>query len=140
MTTHHYLSHSLHETAQIAATLACTLKAGDVVSLTGDLGSGKTTFIQGLAQELGVGANVPVNSPTYTLINIYMGRLPIYHFDWYRLDSAEQLAEVGFTDYIYGDGVCLIEWGDKFPEHLPESTIQVRMRIVSETERAIEII
>lgn len=134
-----YYSHALADTYKIAADLARSLQKGDIVSLTGELGAGKTSFAQGVAHALGVGPNVPVNSPTYTLVNIYNGHLPIYHFDWYRLASADQLQEIGFYEYAGGEGVCIIEWGEKFSECLPDSTIRVKLRFVSERERQIEI-
>lgn len=125
-------------TRRFAAALATTIAPGTVIALCGPLGAGKTCFVQGLAAGLGVPATVPVNSPTYILMNIYEGgRLPLYHFDWYRLDSADQLAALGLEEYFEGPGVSIVEWADKFPQVLPPSTRWYRCRILDATRREI---
>ena len=97
---------------------------GQVYALVGDLGVGKTVFTKGFAEGLGI--EEPVNSPTFTILQIYEeGRLPLYHFDVYRIEEPEEMEEVGFDDYIYGDGVCLIEWANRIEEILPGETIYV---------------
>ena len=94
---------------------------GQVITLTGDLGVGKTVFTQGLAKGLGI--EEPVNSPTFTIVQVYDGgRLPFYHFDVYRIGDIEEMDEIGYEDYFYGEGVCLIEWADLIRELLPEHT------------------
>lgn len=100
--------------------------AGTVYTLIGDLGVGKTVFTQGFAEGLGIGE--PVNSPTFTILQIYEGgRLPLYHFDVYRIADVEEMEEIGYEDCIYGEGVCLIEWADLIEEILPESRIEVKI-------------
>lgn len=97
------------------------VKPGTVISLVGDLGVGKTVFTQGLAKGLGI--TEPVNSPTFTIVQVYDGgRLPFYHFDVYRIGDIEEMDEIGYEDYFYGEGVCLIEWADLIRELLPEHT------------------
>ena len=101
-------------------------KPGMVISLTGDLGVGKTVFTQGLAKGLGI--EEPVNSPTFTIIQEYEdGRLPFYHFDVYRIGDIEEMDEIGYEDYIYGEGVSLIEWANLIEEILPKERIEIQI-------------
>ena len=101
-------------------------KPGMVIALDGDLGVGKTVFTQGFAAGLGI--EEPVNSPTFTIVQVYEGgRLPFYHFDVYRIGDVEEMDEVGFDDYVMGDGVSLIEWADLIEEILPEKRTEVRI-------------
>jgi len=105
--------------------LAATLRRGDVLALSGDLGAGKTHFVKGLAA--GLGAPASVTSPTFTLLHEYRGgRLPLYHFDFYRLDHADEALRIGLDEYLFGDGVCVIEWAEKFPALLPPHTRWLR--------------
>lgn len=98
--------------------------AGQVYTLTGDLGVGKTVFTQGLARGLGI--KEPVNSPTFTIVQVYEeGRLPFYHFDVYRIGDIEEMEEIGYEDYFYGEGVCLIEWANLIEELLPDQVISI---------------
>ena len=100
------------------------VKPGTVISLVGDLGVGKTVFTQGLAKGLGITESV--NSPTFTIVQVYDGgRLPFYHFDVYRIGDIEEMDEIGYEDYFYGEGVCLIEWADLIREILPEQMCRV---------------
>ncbi len=123
-----------------ASALAAGLRRGDVLALTGDLGAGKTHFSKGITA--GLGATSPVTSPTFTLIHEYLGgRLPVYHFDFYRLDDEDEALKIGLDEYLDGDGVCLIEWADKFPALLPAHTRWFRFthqpdgaRLIEETE------
>lgn len=125
-------------TRRFAAALATTIAPGTIIALSGPLGAGKTCFVQGLAMGLGVPVTVSVNSPTYILMNIYEGgRLPLYHFDWYRLDDATQLTALDLEEYLEGPGVCIIEWADKFPQVLPPSTRWYRCTILDATRRDI---
>ena len=97
---------------------------GQVITLTGDLGVGKTVFTQGLAKGLGI--EEPVNSPTFTIVQVYdEGRLPLYHFDVYRIGDIEEMEEIGYDDYFYGNGICLIEWANLIEEILPEQIIEI---------------
>ena len=115
---------SPEETFRVGMRLGQKAAAGQVFTLTGDLGVGKTVFTQGLAR--GPGNVEPVSSPTFTIVQVYdEGRLPFYHFDVYRIGDVEEMDEVGFDDYIMGDGVSLIEWADLIEEILPEKRTEV---------------
>ena len=119
-------SFSREDTLQIAYQMAQNAQPGQVYALIGDLGVGKTVFTKGFAEGLGI--EEPVSSPTFTILQIYEeGRLPLYHFDVYRIEEPEEMEEVGFDDYVYGDGVCLIEWAGRIEEILPEETIWVKI-------------
>lgn len=115
---------SAKDTYDIARKLGEKACAGDVVCLIGDLGVGKTLFSQGFAKGLGIEESV--NSPTFTIVQVYdEGRIPFYHFDVYRIEDSEEMEEVGFSDMIYGEGVCLIEWADMISDILPEHYINI---------------
>src|SRR3954465_7343158 len=110
-----FISKSVEETIAAGSRYGREARPGDVFALTGDLGAGKTQFVKGFVA--GIGSDADVTSPTFTLIHEYSGgRLPVYHFDFYRLDSAEAVLRLGFDEYVGGDGVCLIEWADRFRE------------------------
>ena len=117
---------SPEETFQLGEELGRKAVPGPVFTLTGDLGVGKTVFTQGLAKGLGI--EEPVNSPTFTIVQVYEeGRLPFYHFDVYRIGDVEEMEEVGFDDYVMGEGVSLIEWADLIEEILPEKRTEIRI-------------
>ena len=126
-------------TAALGKSLGPLLFPGAVVALIGPLGAGKTTFVRAVAEGMGVKNLAAVNSPTFTLIHEYPARLPIYHFDAYRLVTAEQFEGLGIEEYFAGDGVCLIEWADKFLELLPDERLEIRIQRVSETMRMWEV-
>lgn len=112
------------ETFELGRSLGEQAKPGDIYTLNGDLGVGKTVFSQGLAKGLGIAE--PISSPTFTIVQVYEeGRLPFYHFDVYRIGDAEEMEEIGYQDYFYGNGICLIEWADLIREILPEKAIPV---------------
>lgn len=118
--------------------LGKTLEGGSVVALCGELGSGKTHFSKGVVS--GLGANDLVNSPTFSLVNEYRsGRLPVFHFDFYRLDSAEELVRIGWDDYLDEEGVLLVEWADKFPELLPDNALHFRIELGKGENRTLLI-
>lgn len=112
------------ETYALGKKIGEMAKPGTVLSLVGDLGVGKTVFTQGLAKGLGIAE--PINSPTFTIVQVYEeGRLPFYHFDVYRIGDIEEMDEIGYEDYFYGDGVCLIEWANLIEEILPENIVRI---------------
>ncbi len=124
-------------TKQLATTLAPYLRAGDVVVLSGDLGAGKTQFVQGVAAGLGVRA--AVTSPTFNiLLSYHEGSLPLYHFDLYRLDDAGELEDTGFFETIDGDGASFVEWGDKFPEALPYGYLDICIAAEADGNRLVQ--
>lgn len=117
-------THSAEETYELGKKTGGAARAGQVYSLIGDLGVGKTIFTQGFAAGLGI--TEPVNSPTFTILQIYdEGRLPFYHFDVYRIGDIDEMDEIGYEDCFYGEGVCLIEWADLIEELLPENTVRI---------------
>lgn len=133
------ISKSIDETIALGAKLAGKLKKGGCVALIGDLGSGKTVFTKGIARGLGVKNARYVNSPTFVIIKEYRGKLPLYHFDLYRLDHHTTLDEMNYEEYFYGDGVTVIEWADKIRELLPPKRIEVKLSVIDEDKRKIEI-
>jgi len=131
-------THSPEETRSLASALAARLKPGDVLALHGDLGAGKTCFIQGLARALDV--DQPVSSPTYTLVNEYKGTLPLYHIDLYRLRHADEALDFGLDEYLDGAGITAIEWAERAEQVLPARTIHVRLRHGrDENEREVRV-
>lgn len=121
-----YDSFSEKETFDIAKKLAEKAQPGEVYCLSGDLGVGKTVFTKGFAAGLGI--QEPVSSPTFTIVQIYEeGRLPLYHFDVYRIEDIEEMEEIGYEDCFYGEGVCLVEWAELIKEILPEHCKKIRI-------------
>lgn len=132
------LSQSPQQTQKLAQRLASSLRAGDLLVLTGDLGAGKTTFVQGLARGLGV--KDLITSPTFTIIREYYGTLPLYHFDLFRLEHPRELEDLGYEEYFNGEGVVVIEWGDKAKKLLPEDSLVIEFhRSLREKERLLKI-
>ena len=103
--------------------LAGLLFPGSILTLEGELGAGKTTFTKGIGKGLGI--KKVINSPTFTIVKVYQGKLPLYHFDVYRIGDIEEMEEIGYDDYFFGQGICLIEWADLIEEILPEKLIKV---------------
>jgi tRNA threonylcarbamoyladenosine biosynthesis protein TsaE len=117
---------------------AAELRAGDVLALDGDLGAGKTQFCKGLAA--GLEATEEVTSPTFSLVQEYRsGRLPLYHFDWYRLETAEELSALGWEDYLDEEGLLVVEWAEKFPGMLPRHAIHLRFDIIPDGLRHVHV-
>lgn len=115
---------SPQETFLVGKELAMTTEPGQVFTLIGDLGVGKTVFTQGMAEGLGI--EEPVNSPTFTIVQVYEeGRMPFYHFDVYRIGDVEEMDEIGYEDYFYGEGLCLIEWANLIEEILPDTYTEI---------------
>ena len=132
------ISHSVEETQALGANLAQAAQAGDAILLVGDLGAGKTHFAQGFASGLGI-EEVPT-SPTFNLVFQYIGgRLPLYHFDLYRLDNPEQLEDIDYYGITEGDGVSLVEWGDKFEEAAPDDCLVMDFSVLPDGAREITL-
>ena len=132
-----YISHSPLETETIGAALGKVIPAGTVIAYRGDLGAGKTAFTRGLAR--GLGYQEPVTSPTYTVCNEYLGgRLPLFHFDMYRLRSAEDLWDIGWDDYLDRGGICAVEWSENVDEAM-ENAIYVTIEKTGEESRRITL-
>ena len=122
-----YITHSPDETRALGRTLAQALQGGAVVAFTGDLGAGKTAFVSGMAEGLGIEERV--TSPTFTIVNEYEGgRLPLFHFDMYRLGSADELFHIGWEDYLARNGVCAVEWSENVEDALDDDAIRVEIR------------
>ena len=115
---------SADDTFKLGEDIGKAAEPGEVITLTGDLGTGKTVFVQGLAKGLGI--DDYINSPTFTIVQIYEnGRLPLYHFDVYRIEDESEMYETGLDDYMYGDGVCVIEWAEMISDLLPEKRTEI---------------
>lgn len=128
------ISHKPEKTFALGGELSAELRAGDVVALLGALGAGKTQFVKGLAAGLGYAGEV--TSPTFTLLHEYAGgRVPLYHFDFYRLETAGETATLSLEEYLEGDGVCVIEWAGKFPDLLPPHTRWFELAILPDDRR-----
>ena len=127
-----FLSHSTQETEAIGEELAQKLCGGDVLAFTGSLVMGKTAFTRGLAR--GLGCRGRVTSPTFTIVNEYEGRTPLFHFDMYRLGSSDELFDIGWDDYLARGGVCAVEWSERVFDALPEDTIFVDIARTDEHE------
>ena len=132
------ITHSPGETRAFGERLARQLRAGDVLLLQGNLGAGKSELTRGIARGLGV--TDTVTSPSFTILNVYEdGRVPLYHFDWYRLQSAEELYEMGMDEYLGGDGVAVVEWPSQCPEAIPEDCLEVAIEPLGESERRLTL-
>ena len=130
-----YITHSPEETESVGEALGKVLKAGTVIAYKGDLGAGKTAFTRGLAR--GLGCKELVTSPTYTIVNEYLGgRLPLFHFDMYRLNSSDDLFDIGWEDYLERDGVCAVEWSENVEDAM-ENPLVITIEKLSDEERNI---
>lgn len=119
-----YETFSPEETHALGKEIGASAEPGEVYTLTGDLGVGKTVFTQGIAEGLGI--TEPVSSPTFTIVQVYEGgRMPFYHFDVYRIGDIEEMDEIGYEDYFYGDGLCMIEWANLIEDILPEARHEI---------------
>jgi tRNA threonylcarbamoyladenosine biosynthesis protein TsaE len=131
------ITDSAAATQAVGTVLAGIVSAGDVVLLTGDLGAGKTQFTKGLAAGLGVAEQI--TSPTFNILLVHQGRIPLYHLDLYRLLDAAQLEDIDYWGTLEADGVSVVEWGDRFAEAVPAECLIVRLRVVGDDERDLEI-
>ena len=131
------ITNNAAETRELGTRLAEKLKAGDVILLEGELGAGKSELARGVARGLGV--TETVTSPSFTILNVYeSGRIPLYHFDWYRLESAEELYELGMDEYLGGNGIALVEWPAQCPDAVPEKCLRIKISATGENSRRIE--
>jgi tRNA threonylcarbamoyladenosine biosynthesis protein TsaE len=131
------MTYSAEDTRTLGRHLGRRAVKGDIIACCGPLGAGKTTLIQGYAEGLEVGAEAYVRSPTFTLMHEYHGRLPLFHFDFYRLSQASEAYDIGFEEYCEAGGVVVVEWAEKFPEILPVNHLELAIRIVSTQRRLI---
>ena len=132
------ITHSPNETRALGFALAQRLHPGDVLLLYGDLGAGKSELTRGIAQGLGV--TETVTSPSFTILNVYeSGRMPLYHFDWYRLQSSDELWEMGMEEYLGGDGLAVVEWPTQCPEAIPARYLRIEITQLDETSREVRI-
>ena len=127
------------ETQALGEKLGKTLKPGDIIALIGDLGTGKTCLTQGIARGVGIAPGEVVSSPSYILINEYNGKIPIYHVDLYRLETAAEITDLGLSEYIEGDGICIIEWAERITDGLPDTYIKIYITWEDENTRSIKI-
>jgi len=138
MKTQKFISKSSEETIDFGKRLAKSLKKGDIICFFGDLGSGKTTLIKGIAQGLNI-SHTEVNSPTFVFMNIYQGRLPLFHFDLYRLDDIDGIRSIGADEFLYGDGISVVEWADRFGVLMPDEYLRVDLNHKKMDERVIQL-
>ena len=130
------ITNSASETRALGEKLASRLRTGDVVILEGELGAGKSELARGIAK--GIGVKEKVTSPSFTILNVYeSGRCPLYHFDWYRLESEDELYELGMDEYLGGDGIAVVEWAERCPEAVPEGSVRIRLEVIGEENRKI---
>ena len=131
-----FISNSPEETESFGRQFAGSVKPGEVLALVGELGSGKTQFVKGIAT--GLNSATTATSPTFTLVHEYSGgRLPIYHFDFFRINDRQSAERLGLDEYFFGDGVAIVEWADKFSDLIPDSARWISFETKSETQRAI---
>ena len=132
-------SNAASVTRAIGERLAGKLQPGDVLLLRGNLGAGKSELTRGIARGLGIEGVIP--SPSFTILNVYTeGRIPLYHFDWYRITSVEELYEMGMDEYIGGDGICVIEWPDNGREAIPDTYLEIFLDPTGDTQREIRLV
>jgi len=133
-----FFSESAQETIRLGTRLSNCLKKGDIVCLFGDLGSGKTTFTKGIARGLKINPN-KVNSPTFVLMNAYQGKHPLFHFDFYRLNTSAEITAIGYEDFFYDNGITVIEWPQRLGRLLPKDYLHVKLSRKGERQRLIQI-
>lgn len=131
------ITKSEEETMKIGTAIGEKLGPGDIISLNGDLGAGKTYITKGIAKGLEV--DDYITSPTFIIVNQYEGRIPLYHFDVYRINDIDEMYEIGFDEYLYGNGVCIIEWGKIVEELLPDYAIKIDINKIDDNTREIVI-
>ena len=133
-----FISHSPEETQRFGKKIGHLARAGDVILLVGNLGAGKTCLTQGIAWGLDIGGYA--RSPSFVVVNEYRGRLPMYHIDLYRLDNIAEIANLGLDDYLYGKGLCVVEWADKALDLMSPQNLLIKIDLLGENERKLELI
>ena len=131
------ITNSEEETTAVGSKIGKLAKAGDVIAMFGGLGAGKTAFVRGLAGGMGIDARV--SSPTFTIVNEYNGKVPLFHFDMYRLSSSDELFEIGWEDYLDRGGVCVVEWSENVEDIFPPETMKITIDKLDENRRKITI-
>ena len=131
------ITNNAEETIAVGEKLGASMDSGDVIALYGDLGAGKTTIIRGIAQGLGISSRV--TSPTFTIVNEYPGKIPLFHFDMYRIADKDELFEIGWDEYLERDGICIVEWSENIEGAFPPGTIRIRIDKLDENKRSITI-
>jgi len=132
-----FITNTVEETIELGKKIGRNLKPGDIICIDGDLGSGKTHLTKGIA--LGLDIDEYITSPTFNIVNEYEGRIKLYHFDVYRVNDPDEIAAIGFDEYIFSDAVSVIEWSDYIKELIPDEHIQINISNDSETRRSINI-
>lgn len=130
---------SLAATSRLGLWLGQQAEAGDIITLAGDLGAGKTTLTQAIGHGLGVPTDCYITSPTFSLLHEYPGRLPLYHMDLYRLNGEEEILELGFEDYLYGDGLAVVEWPDRLQGLMPPDRLHIDILLTSPSSRTLRL-
>ena len=133
-----YKLYSENETMKLAQSFSKFLRSGDIICLMGDLGAGKTTFIKGVAKGLNINPNI-VSSPTYVLMNEYKGKFPLYHFDLYRLNDMQEIIDIGYDEFLYGQGVSALEWAEHLKGLMPKQYLQVKIDHLKPAGRKIRL-
>lgn len=133
-----WVSQSPAQTQAWGAKLASKIKPPRVIALVGDLGAGKTCLVKGMAKGFQVKSKDLVHSPTFTLINEYKGKFPVYHMDLYRLGSEDEFCDLGYEDYFFGEGVAIVEWAERIESLLPKDAVAIQLKVKGETKREIE--
>lgn len=133
------ISNNIEETINLGRIIGEELNRGNIIALIGELGSGKTCITRGIARGMGISEEFHITSPTFTLINEYPGRIPLYHLDVYRLSGSGDLEDLGYEEYFYGKGAIVIEWADKIKDIIPPDSIFVYLKYLGEMKREIEI-
>ena len=132
-----FISNTVADTENFGVSLASYVYPGMVIAMRGDLGAGKTSFVRGLAR--GMGLKARVTSPTFAIVNEYLGSLPLYHFDMYRLTSSEDLFDIGWEDYLRSNGVCVVEWSEIVADAIPDDAVFITIRTIGESVREITL-
>lgn len=130
---------SLEKTIELGRHFGSKALPGDIITLSGDLGAGKTTLTQAIGQGMGVPGDCYITSPTFSLLHEYPARIPLYHMDLYRLGGEEEFIDLGFEEYLYGNGLSVIEWPDRLSSAMPESRLHIELTIINDTSRHAEL-